>query len=492
MAVKEEFKLNDLWRFDGTVGRAKYAILGVSLVFIKYLFDINVSKLVFHRNWSVLEYIAPGSDFDLKHLVGNELVFYMTMAVLSLPFAWSGCVLTIRRLRSAGMPTILSIMFFFPVLNLFLFKTLCWVRPNEESLSSQSVAENEKVHQDVQVGDTAKSILRFLNNIIPTDTKSALLVSLLIPSPFALVFGWLSIMVFGTYGSGVFIALPFAVSMASTLLYSFREKRTLWHCIGVGILSVLLMMFLLILFSFEGAVCIIMAAPLLMIMGAIGGILGYAVQKLRCKQEDLSKILGSFIILVPTILVMERYAPVNYPVYNVTTTCEIDAPPRAVWKNVVAFTRLRQPEELMFKLGIAYPIYAKIHGQGPGAVRHCVFSTGTFVEPITVWNEPRLLRFSVTSQPSPMYELTPFHNIRPPHLDGYLISKLGQFELTPSADESKTIVAGTTWYQNKMTPGPYWNIWADYMIHKIHARVLAHVKRLSEEQTNTSEITLAK
>ena len=44
----------------------------------------------------------------------------------------------------------------------------------------------------------------------------------------------------------------------------------------------------------------------------------------------------------------------------------------------------------------------EIEGEGVGAVRHCVFSTGAFVEPITIWNEPRHLRFDVTAMPEPM------------------------------------------------------------------------------------------
>src|SRR2546430_5741809 len=36
-----------------------------------------------------------------------------------------------------------------------------------------------------------------------------------------------------------------------------------------------------------------------------------------------------------------------------------------------------------------------------------VFSTGPFVEPIEVWDEPRLLKFGVTANPAPLDELTP-------------------------------------------------------------------------------------
>ena len=62
---------------------------------------------------------------------------------------------------------------------------------------------------------------------------------------------------------------------------------------------------------------------------------------------------------------------------------------------------------------MACPISAEIEGKGVGAVRHCIFTTGAFVEPITVWDEPNTLAFDVTEQPPPMKELSPY-DIRPP------------------------------------------------------------------------------
>jgi hypothetical protein len=41
-----------------------------------------------------------------------------------------------------------------------------------------------------------------------------------------------------------------------------------------------------------------------------------------------------------------------------------------------------------------------------GGVRYCVFSTGTFEEPIAVSDPPSLLRFDVSSNPPPMRELS--------------------------------------------------------------------------------------
>jgi hypothetical protein len=171
----------------------------------------------------------------------------------------------------------------------------------------------------------------------------------------------------------------------------------------------------------------------------------------------------------------------------VRTAIEINAPPRAVWKQVIAFSEIPPPTELLFRAGIAYPLRAEIIGHGPGAIRHCVFSTGPFVEPIEVWDEPRLLSFGVTSTPPPLEELTPYGHIDPKHLHGYFVSEKGQFALT-ELPGGRTRLEGTTSYRNTIWPGAYWRLWSDYIIHRVHLRVLEHIKMEAEAGNATASI----
>ncbi|MGH7150622.1 MAG: hypothetical protein ACREIU_07990, partial [Planctomycetota bacterium] len=143
------------------------------------------------------------------------------------------------------------------------------------------------------------------------------------------------------------------------------------------------------------------------------------------------------------------------------------------------FPPLPPPTELVFRLGVAAPIGARIEGEGVGAIRRCIFTTGEFVEPIEVWAPGRELAFSVVAQPDPMRELTLWRGPRPPHLDGYLESTRGQFLLEPLPG-GRTRVIGRTWYRTNMVPEAYWRLWADRIIEAIHLRVLRHVASLAE------------
>ena len=150
-------------------------------------------------------------------------------------------------------------------------------------------------------------------------------------------------------------------------------------------------------------------------------------------------------------------------------------PPDVVWKYVIAFPPLAPPKEWVFDLGVAYPQRAFIVGHGPGATRYCMFSTGAFVEPIKVWDENHRLAFDVVESPPSMQEISPYHDLHPAHLEGYLISRKGQFELV-DLGHGRTRLNGTTWYSNDMSPGAYWRLWSDAIVHRIHMSVLTHVK----------------
>ena len=185
------------------------------------------------------------------------------------------------------------------------------------------------------------------------------------------------------------------------------------------------------------------------------------------------------ILAVPTLLAGESTRPQAPPWAEVTTSVVVDAPPSVVWRHVIAFRTLPAPRERLFALGVAYPIGASIAGTGVGAVRRCRFSTGDFVEPITVWDPLRRLAFSVARQPAPMEELSPYAHVHAPHLDGFLRSERGEFRLTQLPGH-RTLLVGTTWYRNRMWPAPYWRVWSHGIIHRIHQRVLEHVRAEAE------------
>jgi len=290
-------------------------------------------------------------------------------------------------------------------------------------------------------------------------------------------FAFLATNIFRDYAFGLFIWLPFVLGATSTLLYGYNNTAVRPKLFNISLLTLLVFCLGLLVFAWEGLICLIMALPIGLLFTWLGHWVGYKIIKSKIGNSTTTIIL--LFLSVPSLMAFENIKQGKEDIRSVTTSIEINASSEDVWKNVVAFPQLKNPTEFIFKTGIAYPINATIKGQGVGAVRHCNFSTGSFVEPITAWDKPRLLKFSVDKQPEPMTELS-FYPIHPNHLHGYWVSKQGQFKLTRLVN-GHTLLEGTTWYINKIKPEFYWTIWSDFIVHKIHTRVLEHIKTQAEQ-----------
>jgi hypothetical protein len=455
----------DLWRPDGTIGRGKYALVGLLGFALKHNLDRLVAGLGFHRQWGLFNYWVPVQDVArITELRGNEALFLGTMVALSLPFIWVGVVLTMKRLRSAGLPTHLVALFFLPVLNLLFFLILSLWPEADPSRPSRTTEQRQD-----------SLLMRF----VPESALGSAAVSLLITVSLGLGAALLGTQVLANYGWGLFVALPFTMGFAAALIHGIRKPRGLAGCVGVACLSIALLGGALIALAFEGVVCLIMAIPIALPLAVLGGACAYLVQRRRWLQSEAPVLLSVLLIFVPGIEWAEHLAAPPSPVFVVRTEIDVQAAPERVWHEVVAFSEIPPPTEWMFRAGVAYPIRAEMIGSGRGAERHCVFSTGAFVEPIEVWDEPRLLKFSVTSNPPPMEEWTPYSHIATPHLRGFLVSEGGQFLLTPLANGG-TRLEGTTWYQHGLWPAAYWRMWSDAAIHRIHMRVLVHIRDEAE------------
>lgn len=284
---------------------------------------------------------------------------------------------------------------------------------------------------------------------------------------------------FRGYALGTFVIAPLCAGcLAATLSRRWGEASTS-QSIRILALSLLCTAATLIAFAFEGLICILMAAPLAFCLGLAGICITAALQRVARRGMIVPLLLVS-----PTVSFTETLFTTDQPWIPVETTVEIQAPPSVVWRHVIEFSELPPAREWFFSAGLAYPVRARIEGRGVGAIRYCEFSTGPFVEPIQIWDEPRLLKFAVTSSPAPMRELSPF-DIHPPHLDGYFESRQGQFLLEPLPG-GRTRLRGTTWYALRIRPLLYWRQWSDTIIHRIHWRVLHHIRTLAEAEAHPS------
>ena len=441
------------------VSRRDYALCGFGLMAVKYLVEAAVIWNFTGRTFTPLDFLNP--------LLSVRQTFFqppapnwLQFAVLfwTLPFLWISVSMSVRRAVSAGMSAATGLVVLLPGVNYCLMLTLC-LMPSVEVDWPDDIWLDEKPRPPSLVGSRVGSALL------------GVLIGLLI----AMAMVGISVYLLQSYGGSLFFATPVTVSAAAAYIHNRNHPRELGESLLVAQLAIALVGAALLLFAFEGVICLAMLYPLAAAMGVLGGMIGYACATFgRMRASTWLLIVG----LLPCLAGAESlYRPT--PVFEVASAIEIDAPPEQVWPHVIGFSELPPPPDWYFRLGIAYPTRATIEGDGVGAIRHCEFSTGAFVEPITVWDEPRRLAFDVERQPPPMHELSPYRHVHPPHLDGYLRCRRGEFRLIPLPG-NRTRLEGSTWYEFDMSPRDYWTLWSDASIHRIHTRVLNHIRNLAE------------
>jgi hypothetical protein len=435
------------------VSRRTYAITGFTLMAFKYAVDATLVWLVTRQTWTPTDYLTPLWTTRSIKLTGVPPGFLLGMVLWTLPFVWVGASLTIRRAIDAGESAWFGLLFFVPICNYLCMLILCVLPTEAGKPGPRAVAR--------------------------AGASCALLVAGL--AALGLVLTVFGVYVARSYGVALFLASPFLLGVLTGFFLNRANPQSVLRTLLVTLVVLVATSLLLMLFALEGAVCLLMAACLAIVPAAIGALLGliFAEQSWRARPAALC------VAFVPLLALVE--ARVSGPAtFAVTTTIDIAAPPAVVWHHVVSFSELPPPREFLFRTGVAYPVRARLEGSGAGAVRHCEFSTGAFVEPITVWDEPRRLAFDVVAQPDALEEWSFYERLRPPHLEQRFRSERGQFELVSLADGT-TRLEGTTWYTLDVHPLLYWRVWADSFIHTIHQRVLAHIKGLAEAQALCSD-----
>ena len=453
-----------LWRWDGKVSRGTYALLGICGLAIKHNLDRFIAYKFGYR-WGIWTYFDPlDRAAQFSPLSSIDKKFLATLLITALPFIWVGVTMTVKRLRDAGQPLWLTLLFFVPVINLLFFGLLL-VLPSQETASAATSA-----------GQRTPSIYPYL----PTTRTGSAAAAVVLTALLGVAVTWGILRFAGNYGLTLFISLPFVMGYLAALIYSRNQQADWGDVVGVVSLSLLLAGVGIAAIAIEGVICLLMAAPLAWPLAIFGGMLATLIHGRANSPQATPSMFAVMLVSLPVLLGVERVAPPPVPRFQVHTTTEIAAPPELVWNRLIQFPPLPVAREWPFRLGMAYPIEATLKGEGLTADRECRFSTGSFKEPILVWEPGKHLAFAVSDEPLLMKETSPYQNIHVRHLEDHDFQpERADFVLVPLPNGS-TRLEGTTTYQNKMWPGMYWRLWTDAIIHSIHNRVFNHVKALAE------------
>ncbi|HEV7280260.1 MAG TPA: hypothetical protein VGN57_08620 [Pirellulaceae bacterium] len=468
------------WFGFGETTRSFYVASGLSLALFKYGVEALTLYLLTDQFFTPWDFLNPLMMRRIELVRGAPEWVAFAWFVWSLPFVWIALAMSVRRASSAGVSPWLGLLTLVPVLNLAIMAILACLpdakdddTPPPAARPSRAAPRPEPVAPESGMAEIASAV----QGVVAGTGVALLMIGI-------------GVYAFDAYGASLFFGTPVVMGAVGGAIYNFRSPRGWGASILVGVLTIVLAGLSLLIFALEGIICLAMAAPLTLPLGALGGFVGKLIAE-GIRGSSHSPWYATTLVFLPAWSAAEAFL-MPERTYEIASSVVIDSPPEAVWENVVDFPPIPQPDEWYFRYGIACPMEATIgptpeapSGRGVGAVRRCIFTTGVFVEPITVWDEPRRLAFDVTDQPEPMFELTPYRHIHPPHLDGTMRSVRGEFRLVALPD-GRTRLEGSTWYRLEMFPSSYWTIWSDLIVRRIHLRVLDHIRKETERETELS------
>ena len=446
-----------LLSFHGRISRSHYLFWSLAAFFAQHGIAAFIFTALHHTLKADLWfwYMPLQQVADLRSVPG-----WVSIVALAgmLAFGWVLASLTFRRCADANISGWIAALVVAPLFQIFVIAGLVFA-PSRAPLESDAV-ESLSNKRD-----------------LPAATQGMLAGVALILCAVAI-----STLGFGVYGYGLFVAMPFLTGALSGFLANrngdIGAGQTCFLVFGTSVIGGMM----LVLCALEGIVCILMAAPLGLGAAMLGGNLG---RHIAGRGERSVKHSLMSVSLLPLLFASEQMMP-SLSVLDTEQTINVGAPPTLVWQALLHMDAINSAPTLPFRLGVAYPQRAEIIGQGVGALRRGVFSTGVAIERITEWTPDRMLTFVVVSDPPAMHEMSPYKHVYAPHVRGYFTTLSTSFELAPMPDGRTQIIERTS-HRLRLDPIFYWMPMARWVVCENNARVLAYIRDHAEAMQRGAE-----
>ncbi|WP_316844486.1 hypothetical protein [Pedobacter psychrodurus] len=300
-----------------------------------------------------------------------------------------------------------------------------------------------------------------------TFLQSRLLLGIIISNVVTLLIIWLNNLLHsekdGILVFSEFVILPLLMGVISAWFWrdlNLKSRALIWYSILNGFLAILLSY----IFLKEGTICLIIVSPLIFAFVITGAFFGKAMFRKRNQTLNVSVVSLLLVVFIADSISEHHYRNM------VSDEVIIKARPEKIWKNVVAFEKIKQANSYwLFKAGMPSPMQTTVTAYKKGAGRKCIFSNGyVFDEKIVIFDVNKDLTFDIIGQP------------QDPEIMGHIDIERGQFLLKDNGDGTTTLV-GNSWYSLKVFPIWYYDLWAESITRNVHLRVMDHIKVLSEK-----------
>jgi hypothetical protein len=204
---------------------------------------------------------------------------------------------------------------------------------------------------------------------------------------------WYSIMSLGFLLLG-----PFATGALVNAFAHDEDRGNFENLVLLPVLYSVISLVLACLLKVEGRICVLMAAPVFVILSPLGACAHYLFVRNRKGPIRRAGLAG--ILMLPMIAgPIESHVGARSDFAITRDSILIDAPAGTVWKNIIRVPRIDPGElhpGLASAMGFPDPVAADLDREGLGGVRRASFRGNlVFTETIDRWEEGRALSFTI-------------------------------------------------------------------------------------------------
>lgn len=317
-----------------------------------------------------------------------------------------------------------------------------------------------------------------------SDSFHAHLVALLVGVTYGLVAQVLARLdetktVLGVMSVGYVFVLPAAIGFITVLVSARRQPISFWRAVLTTVSAVLLCLLAALFSGLEGFICLFLALPVYLPLGAFGGVAGWWWTRRRHprSKQVLAYSLAMMLPLGSSAIEQQFESPLS--IHLVETHIDIAAPVSDVWPLVVQVKAITEPiSGVFYRLGFPKPLEAVLEQQEVGGVRLAKFAGDlTFVETITAFDPERRLSFSIKADPNK----TPDTTLDPHVTVGgeYFDVLMGEYTLVPLSD-SQTRLELRSRFRVSTKFNAYAGWWGDFLMQDIQNSILRVQKQRAE------------
>jgi hypothetical protein len=260
-------------------------------------------------------------------------------------------------------------------------------------------------------------------------------------------------------GSALFLATPVVAGFSISLVSRGGNSAA-----AAGIISIAFTLVVLIAMGKEGALCAILAVPIVGFGLIIGVLLGSAARHLLLNDSDHeTTTMGVLLLVGPALIFVTDW--IERPLLQVPrtevieTSVKVADSPEHVWNHILTVDNVAASKPFLMHIGLPIPERCSLSGKGVGAKRTCYFNSGYIEETITAWNPPFYMGL----------------NIDRTHMAGrhWLGFENAAYTLQP--DGNSTILTRTTTVSSRLLPVWYWRPFERLGVSSEHRYILQDV-----------------